>query len=178
MISPENKKKLLEIARAALTDALSGREKGKLDISELELKQKLGAFVTLRKSRSLRGCIGNFISKEALYETVHNMTLAAAFEDPRFPQVTKDELDDIDIEVSVLSPMRRVASADDIELGLHGVFIKKGLNGGTFLPQVATETGWSKEEFLGHLARDKAGLTWDGWKDAELYVYTADVFRE
>lgn len=178
VISDEGKKRLLEIARATLEEVLSGRHRPEFDISEAELKQKLGTFVTLREHGALRGCIGQFSSDKPLYETVQDMALAAALEDPRFPQVVAHELDEINIEISVLSPMKRVSSADEISLGRHGVYIRKGFRGGTFLPQVADETGWSKEEFLGHLARDKAGLGWDGWKDAELYVYTADVFGE
>ncbi|MDD5086020.1 MAG: AmmeMemoRadiSam system protein A [Candidatus Omnitrophica bacterium] len=178
VISRGGKKRLLEIARATLKEVLSGGERPEFNIDETELKQKLGAFVTLREHGALRGCIGQFVSDKPLYETAQDMALAAALEDPRFPQVIARELNDIDIEISVLSPMKRVGSADEISLGRHGVYIKKGFRGGTFLPQVADETGWTKEEFLGHLARDKAGLGWDGWKDAELYVYTADVFGD
>ena len=74
--------------------------------------------------------------------------------------------------------MRKISSVNEIELGRHGIYIRKGDRSGTFLPQVATETGWTKEEFLGHCARDKAGLGWDGWRDAEIYVYEANVFSE
>jgi AmmeMemoRadiSam system protein A len=106
------------------------------------------------------------------------MAIAAATEDYRFPPVEGQEVNQLDIEISVLTPMRRVGSIDEIELGKHGIYIRKGTRGGTFLPQVATETGWSKEEFLGHCAQDKAGIGWDGWKDAEIYVYEAKVFSE
>ena len=84
----------------------------------------------------------------------------------------------ISIEISVLSPLRRISSASELELGRHGIYIVKGSRSGTFLPQVAADTGWTREEFLGHCARDKAGLGWDGWRDAELYVYEAEVFGE
>ena len=106
------------------------------------------------------------------------MAIAAATEDYRFPQVQADEIGGLQIEVSALTPMRRIFSIDEIELGRDGIYIRKGDRSGTFLPQVATETGWTKEEFLGHCARDKAGLGWDGWKDAEIYVYEANVFSE
>jgi AmmeMemoRadiSam system protein A len=106
------------------------------------------------------------------------MAVAAAVQDFRFPPVSPEELDKLEIEISVLTPMRRITSIDEITLGKHGIYIKKGSKGGTFLPQVATETGWSKEEFLGHCAQDKAGIGWDGWKDAEIYVYEALVFSE
>ena len=90
--------------------------------------------------------------------------------------VTSDELADIDIEISVLSPMRRIQSIDELQLHRHGIYIKKGYRSGTFLPQVADEVNWTKEEFLGPCAQDKAGIGWDGWRDAELYVYEAIVF--
>jgi uncharacterized protein (TIGR00296 family) len=106
------------------------------------------------------------------------MSIASATQDSRFMTVTSGEIDKLEIEISVLSPMKRIFSADEIVLGKHGIYIKKGYYSGTFLPQVATETGWSKDEFLGHCARDKAGLSWDGWKDAELYTYEACVFGE
>jgi hypothetical protein len=106
------------------------------------------------------------------------MAIAAATEDYRFPQVQSGEISNLQIEISALTPMRRISSVDEIELGRHGIYIRKGDRSGTFLPQVATETGWTKEEFLGHCARDKAGLGWDGWRDAEIYVYEANVFSE
>jgi AmmeMemoRadiSam system protein A len=113
-----------------------------------------------------------------LREIVAEMARAAAFEDPRFRPVTRDELPDIDIEISVLTPMRRIHSLDELELHRHGIYIRRGYRSGTFLPQVADEVNWTKEEFVGHCAQDKAGIGWDGWKapDAELYVYEAIVF--
>jgi hypothetical protein len=92
--------------------------------------------------------------------------------------VLSTELKNIEIEISVLTPLKKISSIDEIEMGKHGIWIKKGYRSGTFLPQVATETGWSKEEFLGHCARDKAGIGWEGWKDAELFTYEANVFNE
>jgi AmmeMemoRadiSam system protein A len=106
------------------------------------------------------------------------MAVAAATQDPRFPPVNLEELADVELEISVLTPMRLVRSIDEIELGKHGVYMRKGGRSGTFLPQVATETGWSKEEFLGHCAEEKAGIGWDGWRDAEIFVYEALVFGE
>ena len=111
-----------------------------------------------------------------LHETVFKMARAAAFEDPRFPELRRDELDKTDIEISVITPMRRIHSLDEFELHRHGIYIKKGSRSGTFLPQVADDVNWTKEEFVGHCSRDKAGLGWDGWRDAELYVYEAIVF--
>jgi AmmeMemoRadiSam system protein A len=142
------------------------------------MKVKSGAFVTLKEKGDLRGCIGRFISDEPLYKVVQEMAIASSTEDTRFPRVESKEIDELEIEISVLSPMKKIHSIDEIELGKHGIYIKKGYYSGTFLPQVATETGWTKEEFLGHCARDKAGIGWDGWKDAEIYTYEADVFSE
>jgi AmmeMemoRadiSam system protein A len=113
-----------------------------------------------------------------LFQVVQEMAVAAAVQDYRFQPVQLSEMNDLDIEISVLTPMRKVSSIDEIELGKHGIYIKKGAQGGTFLPQVAKETGWTKEEFLGHCAQDKAGIGWDGWKGAEIFVYEALVFGE
>jgi AmmeMemoRadiSam system protein A len=106
------------------------------------------------------------------------MAIAAATQDYRFSPVTYDELKTIDIEISVLSPLKKIASIDEIELGKHGIYIMKGSFGGTFLPQVAAETGWTKEEFLGHCAQDKAGIGWSGWKDADIFIYSATIIKE
>ena len=106
------------------------------------------------------------------------MAIASAIRDYRFNSVSISELDSIDIEISVLTPLKKISSVDEIELGKHGIYIKKGFSSGTFLPQVADETKWSKEEFLGHCSRDKAGIGWDGWKNAELFIYEAIIFRE
>ena len=106
------------------------------------------------------------------------MAIAAATQDSRFSPVMEYELQDIEIEISVLTPMKKIESVEEIKLGKHGIYIKQGYRTGTFLPQVATETGWTLEEFLGHCAQDKAGIGWDGWKEAEIFVYEAKVFSE
>ena len=142
------------------------------------LKKSCGAFVTLHKEGKLRGCIGRFVADEPLYEIVQKMSVAAATEDRRFPVVESNELKELDLEISVLTPLKKIDSIDEIEMGKHGIYIKKGFASGTFLPQVAIETGWTKEEFLGYCARNKAGLGWDGWKDADIYIYEALVFDE
>lgn len=180
MFDISQKNKLLGLARKSIETYLNtGRH---LEVSEqdLILKQEMGAFVTLHKNGELRGCIGNLVGSQPLYLSVRDMAVAAAVEDPRFPPVEAGELKGIDIEISALSPMRRVNSVDEIELGKHGVMVRRGFNSGVFLPQVATETGWSKEEFLSYLCEHKAGLPPDAWKDSktELYVFTAEVFGE
>lgn len=179
-LSKNDKKKLLWIARNTIEQYVRDRQIPAIDTTPLSVgaKANCGAFVTLLKNGDLRGCIGRFDSDEPLYRVVQHMAIAAATQDYRFPQVQSDEIGSLEIEISALTPMRRISSVSEIELGRHGIYIKKGDRSGTFLPQVATETGWTKDEFLGHCARDKAGLAWDGWKDAEIYVYEANVFSE
>ena len=178
-LSDADKKALKEIAFNSIRDSLDGKPIAKnssLFTLHSSLKQRCGAFVSLHKHGRLRGCIGHFGEDYPLHEIVAEMARAAAFEDPRFMPVTRDELNDLDIEISVLTPMRHIKSLDEFELHRHGIYIKKGYRSGTFLPQVADEVNWTKEEFVGHCSQDKAGLGWDGWKDAELYVYEAIVF--
>jgi hypothetical protein len=177
-LSDADKKVLKEIALNSIRDSLDGKPIAQPALTSYlsPLTSKCGAFVSLHKHGRLRGCIGHFGEDYPLHEIVAKMARAAAFEDPRFMPVTRDELDDLDIEISVLTPMRRIKSLDEFELHRHGIYIKKGYRSGTFLPQVADEVNWTKEEFVGHCSQDKAGLGWEGWRDAELYVYEAIVF--
>ena len=175
-LSDDEKRLLKEIALTSIKDSLAGKEISHSSPLTTHLSAKCGAFVSLQKHGRLRGCIGHFGEDIPLHEIVAEMARAAAFEDPRFMPVTADELADIDIEISVLTPMRRIESLDEFELHRHGIYIRKGYRSGTFLPQVADEVNWTKEEFVSHCAQDKAGIGWDGWKDAELYVYEAIVF--
>ena len=180
ILSDKEKGLLKEIALQSIKDSLNGKGVAEVDASLFRLhpalKEKCGAFVSLHKQGHLRGCIGHFGEDVPLHEIVAEMARAAAFEDPRFHPVRRDELADIDIEISVLTPMRRIQSLDEFKLHRHGIYIRKGRRSGTFLPQVADEVNWTKEEFVGHCAQDKAGIGWDGWRDAELYVYEAIVF--
>ncbi len=175
-LSDEEKGMLKKIAYTSIKDSLDGKPSPTFNAQRSTLNEKCGAFVSLHKHGHLRGCIGHFGEDVPLHEIVAEMARAAAFEDPRFLPVTRDELDDLDIEISVLTPMRRIQSLDEFQLHKHGIYIKKGYRSGTFLPQVADEVNWTKEEFVGHCAQDKAGIGWDGWRDAELYVYEAIVF--
>ncbi len=177
-LSEDEKRTLKEIALTSIKDSLNGKPIADHPSLTATLRQKCGAFVSLHKHGRLRGCIGHFGEDVPLHEIVAEMARAAAFEDPRFMPVTADELSDIDIEISVLTPMRRIQSLDEFELHRHGIYIRKGYRSGTYLPQVADEVNWTKEEFVSHCAQDKAGIGWDGWKDAEteLYVYEAIVF--
>lgn len=180
MLSDIQRKRLLEIARASIETYLKTGKRLEVKESDPVLVKIMGAFVTLHKHGQLRGCIGNIIGEKPLYLTVRDMAVEAAVGDSRFPNLTLSELKDVDIEISALSPLEKVDSAEKIILGTHGVIVKKGFQSGVFLPQVAVETGWSKEEFLSALCSHKAGLPANAWKDpsTELYVFTAEVFSE
>jgi MEMO1 family protein len=176
----EEKITLLKIARNTIENYLRDRrmpDDNPATFSE-NLKIHAGAFVTLKEDGSLRGCIGRFSADIPLYTLIRQMAVASSTEDTRFEPVKSSETGQLEIEISVLSPMKKISSPKEIILGKHGIYIKKGYASGTFLPQVASETGWNLEEFLGHCARDKAGIGWDGWKDAELFIYEACVFSE
>ena len=169
---------IIATARASIYNAL-GLEFDGDDSPVGVLKDKgYGVFVTLHLNGRLRGCIGRFTSSASLHSTIREMAQSAAFDDPRFPSLTKREAQLVDIEVSVLSPLKKIASIDEFKLGRDGIYMIKGSRHGTFLPQVAEETGWTTEEFLGHCARDKAGIGWDGWKTAELYTYQTEIVQE
>ncbi|HGE72332.1 TPA: AmmeMemoRadiSam system protein A [Candidatus Poribacteria bacterium] len=179
-LNEEQQKILLKLARDTIETYLKTGKRMQFETDDERLKVKQGAFVTLRKHGNLRGCIGHILPVEPLCDTVIDMAIASSTEDPRFRRVTLDEMKDIDIEISVLSVPRRVKSADEIELGKHGVIVSKGMRKGVFLPQVATETGWDKVTFLEHLCADKAGLSKDAWKDKDtvIEVFTAQLFEE
>ena len=171
---------LLNLVRETISEYIGKGTTPEIDTTDLSdtLKTLCGVFVSLYKKGKLQGCIGNFDSTQPLWKEVQLMAIAAATRDYRFSAVQSDELSQLEIEISVLTPLKRIQSLDEFILGQHGIYIRKGGSRGTFLPQVATKTGWSKEEFLGHCARDKAGIGWNGWKTAELYTYEALVFGE
>ena len=176
-LTDSEKKKLKEIAYESILTALEHKNYNPGDLAPYPaLREKCGAFVSLHKNGRLRGCIGHFGEDIVLSDIVTEMARAAAFEDPRFPKLQHEELEDIEIEISVLTPMRRIQSIEEFQLHRHGIYIRKGWQSGTYLPQVADEVNWTKEEFISHCSHDKAGLGWDGWRDAELYVYEAIVF--
>jgi len=180
VFSDTEKKVLLEIARNTVDSYIRNGKVPKVDTDGFteNLMMRTGAFVTLKKKGKLRGCIGRFSAEIPLYQVIQKMAVASSTQDYRFSRVQPDEIENLEIEISVLSPMKKIDDIDEIELGKHGIYIKKGRSAGTFLPQVATETGWSKEEFLGHCASDKARIGWDGWKSAEVFTYEALVFSE
>jgi len=175
-----DKKTLLEISRKTLETSLRSGNVPSIPASEITktIKQPAGAFISLYMGGRLRGCIGNFSPDTPLYLVVQELTLAAASRDHRFVPVEATELEYIDIEISVLTPLQKINSIEEFQLGKHGIYMVKDGRSGTYLPQVGSGSEWSKEEFLGHCARDKAKIGWDGWKEADLYVYEAIVFGE
>ncbi len=178
-ISEPEKAELIEKARHSISNFVTTGNRGQLLAPETNgiLMEKTGVFVSIYIDGILRGCIGGFAGEQTLNEMVQRLAASSAC-DYRFKPIQTDELNKMQLEISVLSPLKKIKSIDEIRLGKHGIYIKQGYNSGTFLPQVATKTGWDLEEFLGHCARDKAGIGWNGWKTAEIFVYEAVVFRE
>lgn len=178
--SRSEKDQLFAIARNSIKTMLYEKKRITIDEKKIpeSLKKQLGAFVTLKIDGRLRGCIGRFLSSDPLYEVVKESALSSAFEDTRFLPLTKEEYDNTDMEITILGPMKKINNINEIILGKHGIYIKKGFRSGTMLPQVAMENGWTVEQFLGYTSKDKAGLGWDGWKDAELYIYEGLVLEE
>jgi AmmeMemoRadiSam system protein A len=181
MLGVEPRKQLLAIARTSIECAFDGcfdvPDAGQVDET---LRRPAGAFVTLRTEvGDLRGCIGSIYPREALYRAVHSSALSAAFRDPRFPPVRREEFGDLHIEISVMGPIERVASVDDVVVGRDGLIISRGRCAGLLLPQVATEYGWDRQTFLDQTCL-KAGLGPGVWRDAETVIekFSAEVFGE
>lgn len=177
-LNEAEQKILLNLAKQTVENYVRTNKIIEIKKTNVNLNKHQGAFVTLKKHGDLRGCIGEFKADEPLYRVVINMAIAAATQDPRFNPVLEDELDDLEYEISVLSPLRKVDSWKEIEIGKHGVEIKQGMRRGVFLPQVATENNWDLNTFMNVLCTQKAGLPADCWKDpkTEIYVFTAQVF--
>jgi len=179
-LGEKEKNRLLEIARQAVESYV--REGRVIEIKEDNpvLNKHQGVFVTIKKHDRLRGCIGTFEPEVPLYQAVRDMAISAATKDIRFYPVTENELDELEYEISVLSPLEKIDNWQEIEIGKHGVQIRRGLRSGVFLPQVATENNWDLETFLSVLCQQKAGLRPDCYKDkeTEIYIFTAQVFGE
>ncbi len=180
VFSLENAEKeyLRNLALDSIADGL-GLESGRADSSPVSerMQEKLGAFVTLKKNGRLRGCIGNVVGDAPLWKTVAKMARSAAFEDPRFPPVAKKEFGELEIEISILSPLEEVADLEAIVPGRHGLLIRNAWHSGLLLPQVAKEWGWDRETFLAHTCQ-KAGLSGNCWQDPQTQVFwfQAEVF--
>ncbi|MEN8155579.1 MAG: AmmeMemoRadiSam system protein A [Bacteroidota bacterium] len=177
-LSIADKALLLSIARQRIGDYFStGKSLKKPEKAVPETLQiHCGAFVSLYIGGHLRGCIGTFSENEMLVTNVRNMALSAATTDTRFAPINATELEELKIEISVLSPRKKVSGPEEIIVGKHGIYIKSGENRGTLLPQVAVTQNWSVEQFLGNCSKYKAGLDWDGWRYADLFTYEAIVF--
>lgn len=177
-LSTDDKTVLLSLARESIVNSIAP---GKNDVFPApepgeSLQMNCGAFVSLYVEGKLRGCIGTFSEENPLIQNVKNMAVSAAISDSRFNPVEPGELELLKIEISVLSPRERIYETDGIILGQHGIYMIKGTNRGTLLPQVAISQNWSVHDFLGNCAKYKAGIGWDGWKTADLYIYEACVF--
>lgn len=181
-LSHADKNNLINIARNTMESWVKNRQVPDYEqysFSEV-LQSKGAAFVTINKNGKLRGCIGHTIAQQPLWMCVRDVAVSAASKDPRFTPVSPIELEYITVEVSVLTPLQPVTDPEKLVMGRDGVVLKSGRRMGVFLPQVATDTGWSREVFLGQLCRQKAGLPWDCWKNprTELYKFEAIVFEE
>ncbi len=176
-LTGEEKRILHRIALRAIEDVVRGKPVPDFTVESQALMERKGAFVTLKRGGQLRGCIGHIKGVKPLYKIVGEMAAAAAFNDPRFNPVTEAELPDLEIEISVLTPLRRIKGIEEIEVGKHGILIEKGFHSGLLLPQVATEYGWDRKTFLEHTCL-KAGLPTDAWKDGDTRISTfcAEVF--
>ena len=176
-LNEQEKKTLHQIAKTVVENKARGKAVPEFKVDSPILKENRGAFVTIQKKGQLRGCIGYIEGRGPLYQTVEEMAEAAAFRDPRFTPVTEKELADLNIEISVLTPLKKITDVNEIEVGKHGIYIKKGWYSGLLLPQVATEYGWDRQTFLEHTC-NKAGLPSNAWKDksTEIYIFSADIF--
>ena len=176
-LAQDDKERLLEIARKSIENATSGNPLPDVESVSPLLRKKRGAFVTIKKGGRLRGCIGSIHPAKPLFETVNEMAREAAISDPRFQKLTTEELREIEIEISVLSPLKKIRDIEEIRVGSHGLYIMQGYYSGLLLPQVAQEYGWDRETFLKQVSI-KAGLKENGWKESDLYIFSAEVFGE
>jgi AmmeMemoRadiSam system protein A len=179
LLTGEEQKILLRLARDTIEMWVREQARPPLPEAKGILGEKCGAFVTIHKKGQLRGCIGNMIGQGPLVETIQEMAIASSTGDPRFRPVNVDELKDIDIEISVLSPLREIKDVNEIEVGTHGILMSRGMFHGVLLPQVATEYCWDRTTFLQHTCM-KAGLPEDAWQDPKtrIEIFSAQVFRE
>jgi len=175
----EHKKTLIKIARESIASTVNGNMAPEYKIDDATLNTMCGAFVTLHTDGNLRGCIGNITAETPLWETIRNMATESALRDPRFPSVSPRELESVDIEISVLSPLKEIKNLEEIKVGKHGLFIKEGFYHGLLLPQVATDYGWNRIQFLEQTCY-KAGLSKNCYRqgDCEIFIFSAIVFGE
>jgi len=180
-MNEEQKKTLLKVAKDTVVAAVAGKPVYEPETDDPELLAEVGCFVTLKNGEELRGCIGQFTADKPLIEMAAQMAVSSCLYDPRFggDRITVNELPELDIEISVLSPMVKTDDPLSLRLGIDGIYIVKGGRSGCFLPQVAMETGWDEVDFLSYCCAHKAGLKPDAWKtdpNVEVYLFTAEVF--
>jgi AmmeMemoRadiSam system protein A len=178
-LSKEDRTHLLVTARNAILEKLDLPPLAIEKVTSPILDSCRGAFVTLKTSGRLRGCIGHIEGSQPLRQTIEAMANAAAFQDPRFHPLTADEVPSLSIEISILTPLVQITEPEEIEVGKHGLVIESGYNRGLLLPQVAVEYNWNKTVFLEHTCQ-KAGLPADAWQEPEtrIYLFSAEVFGE
>lgn len=178
LLTKKEQRELLKLARNTIVAVVTSGTVPVVEPASVNLHSQSGCFVTIKQHGQLRGCIGNFVSDKPLYRLVQEMAVSAATQDPRFYPMKPQDLDDFDLEISVLSPLELISSVDDIKVGKHGIYIIKNSYRGVLLPQVATEYGWDRDAFLKHTCL-KAGLPENAWKnDCDIYIFSAQVFGE
>ena len=177
-LPPEEQTLLLQIAREAITSFLQTGTVPQCKEESQLLQDKRGCFVSIKSNDRLRGCIGNFIAEKPLCQLVQEMAVCAATKDPRFYPMGKEDLNNYQLEISVLSPLQKISSVEEIEVGQHGLYLEKNFCRGVLLPQVAVEYGWDRETFLNQTSI-KAGMKPDEWKEgAEIYIFSAEILKE
>ncbi len=178
ILSKKEKTTIIDFVKKTILSELEKTPAPRLQIENKIINEKTGLFVTLYgPQKKLRGCIGYVYGIKPFKEALAEMALAAAFDDPRFLPITKNEFDDLAVEISILSPMERCNDINEIEIGRHGLLIKQGFSSGLLLPQVAVEWHWDRNEFLTGVCQ-KAGLPEDAWQTAELYMFSAEIIKE
>jgi AmmeMemoRadiSam system protein A len=178
LLTKKERKDLLKIARDTIVGYVTNLKAPAVVSTSPGLNLHSGCFVTIKQKGELRGCIGNFVSDQPLYQLVQEMAVSAATRDPRFYPMKANDLADFNLDISVLSPLEKIAAVEQIKVGKHGIYIIKGSYRGVLLPQVATEYGWNREQFLQHTCI-KAGLPQDAWQgECDIYIFSAQVFGE
>lgn len=179
MLDDSDKATLLKLARMTLEAYLANEKTPAYHASREALIERKGAFVSLHRGEELRGCIGQLDPDRELYKVVQNCVLSAALEDTRFLPVTQEELEDLNIEISVLTPFRRIQDIEEIEVGKHGLYLVQGRFRGLLLPQVATQFEWDRMTFLEQTCR-KSGLPESAWRDPRtiIHIFEAEVFSD
>lgn len=178
LLTKKEQKELLKIARDTIVTSIGSGKAPPAETTSKRLSSESGCFVTIKQQGRLRGCIGNFVSDQPLCRLVQEMAISAATRDPRFYPMKQQDLDDFELEISVLSPLKLIESVDEIHVGRHGIYLVKNSYRGVLLPQVATEYGWDRTTFLKHTCL-KAGLPENAWqKECEIFIFSAQVFGE